>query len=374
VTRVGTLGGGQLARMLALAGHPLGVELVALDPAADACAGAAAQLIVGAYDDPKLLDELAGRSDVVTFEFESVPAAAAERLAAHTRVAPPPGALAVAQDRLAEKRLFERLAIPCPAFAPLASEREAVAAVARTGLPALAKTRRGGYDGKGQLAVEAAADAASAPERLGGAALVLEQRLSFRRELSIVAVRAGDGACAFYPLVENRHRDGILRLTLAPAPALPPQLQERAERHAQLVLGELAYTGVLALELFEVDGELLANEIAPRVHNSGHWTIEGAWTSQFENHLRAVTGLPLGATSARGPCAMVNLIGDTPAPASVLAVPGAHLHLYGKAPRPGRKLGHVTVLAADEPELRERLAALASALPDLRLDAPDLLA
>ncbi len=374
MTHVGTLGGGQLARMLALAGHPLGIELVALDPAADAGAGAAAELLVGAYDDPALLDRLAERCDVVTFEFESVPAASAERLAARTRVAPPQGALAVCQDRLAEKRLFERLGIACAAFAPLDSAAGAEAAAAHTGLPALAKTRRGGYDGKGQLPVSSPREAAAAAERLGGGPLLLEQRLAFRRELSLLAVRSLAGELRFYPLVENRHRDGILRLTLAPAPGLDPALQARAEEDARRLLEELDYAGVLAIELFERDGGLAANELAPRVHNSGHWTIEGAETSQFENHLRAVTGLPLGLTGARCPCAMVNLIGELPERDAVLAVPGAHLHLYAKAPRPGRKLGHVTVLAADEDELRRRLAALAQALPELRRDAADVVA
>jgi 5-(carboxyamino)imidazole ribonucleotide synthase len=349
---VGVLGGGQLARMMALAGHPLGITCTVLDPAADACAGAVAELIVGAYDSPDGLDRLAQASDVVTFEFESVPAASAERLAGHVAVLPPPGALEVAQDRLAEKRLFAELGIETAPFRAIFSQGELDAGP----LPGVLKTRRLGYDGKGQRVLREAGDAKGAFAALGEVPLILEGLVEFDRELSIVAVRAADGEVACYPLVENHHREGILRITHAPAPDTGAALQELAERYARLVLERLEYVGVLALELFQIGDRLLANEMAPRVHNSGHWTIEGAETSQFENHLRAVCGLPLGSTALRMPCTMVNLIGSAPAIAKLTAIPHAHVHLYDKAPRPGRKVGHVTVTRGGDWEAAAALA------------------
>ena len=356
--RVGVLGGGQLARMMALAGHPLGIACTVLDPAMDACAGAVAELIVDAYDSADGLDRLARSSDVVTFEFESVPASSADQLAGHVAVQPPPGALEVAQDRLYEKQLFAELGIETAAFRAIGSQAELEAGP----FPGVLKTRRLGYDGKGQRVLRGAGEAAGAFAALGDVPLILEGLVEFDRELSIVAVRAAGGEVACYPLVENHHRQGVLRITHAPAPGTGAALQELAERYALLVLERLEYVGVLALELFQAGDRLLANEMAPRVHNSGHWTIEGAETSQFENHLRAVLGLPLGDPAARGRCAMVNLIGEPPPTERVLEVPGAHLHLYGKASRPGRKIGHVTVTGEDSLEGRTaRIAALAGA-------------
>ena len=333
---VAVLGGGQLGRMLALAGIPLGLSFRFLDPAPDAPAGAVGELLVGAYDDPALLDRLADGAAAVTYEFENVPVAAARRVGA----LPAAAALEHGQDRLAEKELFRRLGIPTPRFGSLAE----------TGLPALVKTRRLGYDGKGQRRVER-------EESLREDELA-EELVPFERELSILAVRGRDGETAFYPLVENAHEQGILRLSQVPAAAAP---QREAEELAALLLDELSYVGVLAVELFEVGGRLLASELAPRVHNTGHWTIEGAATSQFENHLRAILGLPLGSTDLREPCAMVNLIGRLPPLDRLLSLPGAHVHLYGKQPRPGRKLGHVTLVGADAQALAEarRLAAAA---------------
>ena len=333
---VGVIGGGQLGRMLGLAGIPLGLSFRFLDPAPDAPAGAVGELLVGAYDDADLLARLADGADVVTYEFENVPVEAARRVGA----VPGPAALEAAQDRLAEKRLFRRLGIPT---ARIDDEVEA--------FPALLKTRRLGYDGKGQRLVD---------EHPGSDAdHVLEELVAFDRELSLIAVRAPDGETRFYPLVENVHEDGILRSSRAPAVDAPQAL---AEDYAGRVLEELDYVGVLALELFEADGDLLANELAPRVHNTGHWTIEGAVTSQFENHLRAVLGLPLGPTDLRGEAAMVNLIGTPPPPEAVLAIPGAHLHLYGKESRPGRKLGHVTLLDPT-PEREQALAEVIGTVP-----------
>ena len=314
---VGVIGGGQLGRMLALAGIPLGLSFRFLDPAADAPAGEVGELLVGAYDDPELLDRLADGAEAVTYEFENVPVEAARRVGA----SPDAAALEASQDRLVEKQLFRRLGIPT---VRIDDEVEA--------FPALLKTRRLGYDGKGQRLVETYEGQ--------GPHHVLEERVSFERELSLLAVRGRDGDTRFWPLVDNVHGDGILRTSRAPADDAP---QAEAEAHATRLLDELGYVGVLTLELFDVGGTLLANEFAPRVHNSGHWTIEGAATSQFENHLRAILGLPLGSTESR-PSLMVNLIGALPPQRDVLAIPGAHLHVYGKEPRSGRKIGHVTLV------------------------------
>jgi len=314
---VGVIGGGQLGRMLALAGIPLGLSFRFLDPSPDAPAAEVGELILGDYDDPELLDRLADGAAAVTYEFENVPVAAAERVGA----IPAAAALQASQDRLVEKLLFRELGIPTPR---IDDEVET--------LPAILKTRRLGYDGKGQRLVETW----EGP----GPSHVLEERVPFDRELSLLAVRAADGATRFYPLVENVHEGGILRVSRAPAANAP---QAEAEEYGARLLDELGYVGVLALELFDVGGRLLANEFAPRVHNTGHWTIEGAATSQFENHLRAILGLPLGPTESR-PSVLVNLIGSLPRSQDVLGIPGAHLHLYGKEPRPGRKLGHVTLV------------------------------
>lgn len=355
---VGILGGGQLGRMLALAGYPLGLRFRCLDPAPDATAGKVCAQLVAAYDDPQALARLAEGAAVITYEFENVPAAALHTLQSRCPVYPPGGALAATQDRLHEKNLLQQLGIATPPFVPVGSEAELQAALAQTGLPAVLKTRRFGYDGKGQRVLHSAADAAAGWAALGGSPLIVEGFVAFERELSMLAVRSRSGETVFYPLVENTHREGILFRSLAPAPTVDAALQAQAEEYAARVLAHLDYVGTLAIELFQVGNELLANEMAPRVHNSGHWTIEGAETSQFENHLRAILGLPLGSTAAVGHSAMTNLIGSTPDPAALLAVPGAHLHLYDKAARPGRKLGHITLRADSPTVLVERLARL----------------
>jgi len=336
VTLVGCLGGGQLGRMLALAGLPLGLSFRFLDPTPDACAGEVGELVVGSFDDPIALRRLVDGAKVVTYEFENVPVGAA---AAVTAV-PGIGALEVGQDRLREKELLQRLGIPTARFGTLED----------TGLPALVKTRRLGYDGKGQRRLDE-------PEPIGGDELA-EQLVPFDRELSIVAVRGSDGETRFWPLGENVHRDGILRVTRAPALDAP---QAEAEAIAAALLDELDYVGVLAVELFQVGGGLLANELAPRVHNTAHWTIDGARTSQFENHLRAILGWPLGSTDALGDSVMVNLVGGIPPLGELLALPHANVHLYGKSPRPGRKLGHVTLVGASEHEVELALALAAAA-------------
>ncbi len=361
--RVGVLGGGQLGWMLARAGDPLGIRCRFLDPSPDAPAGRAGELVVGAYDDPAALHRFADGLELATYEFENVPVATAQRLAERLIVLPPARALEVAQDRQTEKRFFESVGIPVPPWRPVASLAELGRAVAELGCPAVLKTRRLGYDGKGQEVIREPAEVERAWARLGGVPLVLEAFVRFDRELSVLAVRGRDGVTACYPLVENLHAGGILRRSLAPAPGVSSMLQAQAESHARRVLDALAYVGVVVIELFQAGDRLLANEMAPRVHNSGHWTIEGAETSQFENHLRAVVGFPLGSTVARGVSAMLNLIGALPSRDAVLAVPGAHLHLYGKAPRPGRKLGHVTLRADDAAELDRLRARLEPLIP-----------
>jgi 5-(carboxyamino)imidazole ribonucleotide synthase len=353
---VGIVGGGQLARMLALAGYPLDLRFQVLDPAADACAGQVATLLRDDYDAETRLEQLADWAEVVTFDFENVPATAALALERQVAVYPPPGALAAAQDRVAEKTLFWELGIPTPTFATVASLAELHGAVVRVELPAVLKTRRLGYDGKGQRVLRVPEDVEPAWRVLGGAPLILESFVPFEREVSVLAVRGRDGATAFYPLVENHHRDGILRLSRAPYPA--PGLEREGWDCARRLLERLNYVGLLAIEFFVKDGHLIANEMAPRVHNSGHWTIEGAETSQFENHLRAILGLPLGSTAAVGHAAMVNCIGAMADRKAVLAVAGAHYHAYGKAPRPGRKVGHLTLRADDPETLAEGLKRL----------------
>ncbi|HEY6944043.1 MAG TPA: 5-(carboxyamino)imidazole ribonucleotide synthase [Candidatus Acidoferrum sp.] len=355
---LGILGGGQLGYMLALAGYPLGLHFRFLDPSPEAPVGRIAQRVTADYTDHAALEKFANGLELVTYEFENVPVEAAKFLAKRVPVYPPPLALEAAQDRLAEKTLFRNLGISTTDFLPIAKPGDFEAAVKQLGLPAVLKTSRMGYDGKGQWILRTAQDVAKARSELPKVALILERFVPFARELSVLAVRSRTGEITFYPLVENHHRGGILRLSLAPAPSLEPPIQRAAEDIARRVLESLKYAGVLAIEFFEHEGRLLANEMAPRVHNSGHWTIEGAVTNQFENHLRGVLGLPLGSTAAAGCCAMVNLIGDLPEPSEVLAVTDAHLHLYGKVARPGRKLGHVTLRAASPERLALRLSEL----------------
>jgi 5-(carboxyamino)imidazole ribonucleotide synthase len=362
---LGILGGGQLARMLAVAAAPLGVKTLVVDSAPDACAGQVAPLIVADWTDYEALERFAAQVDVVTFDFENVPAETAHRLAERVDVFPAPRALAVAQDRLAEKTLFRECGLDTPAFMPVDTREDLDRALASVGAPAILKTRRLGYDGKGQFRIRTLADADAAWAALGAQAvahgLILEAFVPFERELSVVAVRSRDGDFHTWPLTRNWHTDGVLSLSLAPAPDIE-QLQARATGLARTLAERLDYVGVFALELFVKDGELLGNEMAPRVHNSGHWTIEGAITSQFENHVRAVLGLPLGDTAARGCSAMFNWIGELPDPTPVLTTPDGHWHDYGKQPRLGRKVGHVTVCATDMSVLKLRAHGIAQAL------------
>ena len=360
---VGILGGGQLGRMLALAGYPLGLRFRVLDTYADAPAGEMAELVVGkSFDEREALARFADGLTLVTYEFENVPVGAARFLADHVTLYPPPAALEASQDRLTEKTFFRQLGVPTPDFAAVDSREGLETALRALGTPAVLKTRRLGYDGKGQRILRRAVDAQESWDALQGQPLILESFVPFDREVSLLSVRGRDGGTAFYPLVENYHHDGILRRSIAPAPSTQPALQARAEEYGSRVLEALDYVGVLAIEFFQVGDRLLANEMAPRVHNSGHWTIEGAETSQFENHLRAALGLPLGATTPRGYSVMLNLIGEIPDHAAMLALPNAHLHLYAKEPRPGRKLGHVTVRGDDKHATRSASAALQDSL------------
>ncbi len=355
---VGILGGGQLARMLALAGAQLGLRFLMLDAAADACAAQCAPLLRADYHDLDALAEFASRIDVATFDFENVPADSAHWLANRVPVFPNPRALSVAQDRLAEKSLFRELGIAVPAFADVDSRAALDAAIARIGAPCILKTRRLGYDGKGQFRLRDVADADAAWQALGAQAetvgLILEGFVDFQREISVIAVRSRQGELRTWPLTENWHDHGILAASLAPA-IVDVAIAEKAVAHARAVAEALDYVGVFALELFLADGELLANEMAPRVHNSGHWTIEGAETSQFENHLRAVLGLPLGSTRMLGHACMLNWIGELPDANAVLSDPCGHWHDYGKSPREGRKVGHATLRADTPAELSAAL-------------------
>lgn len=354
--KIGILGGGQLARMLALAGYPLGLKFIVLDPDVQAGAGGLSEHLLGAYDDPVLLAELAEKADVVTYEFENVPAHVAEFLSSHTRVYPPVRALAVAQDRLLEKNFFRELGIRTAPYAKVDSLEDLQSAMPEIGFPAILKSRRMGYDGKGQVVLKSADDLVTAWEAMQGMQAIVEGFVNFQREISIIAARSPSGNMAFYPVSENRHSGGILRIAEC---RNQDSAQSQAEAYVKILMEKLDYVGVIALELFDVAGELVANEFAPRVHNSGHWTIEGSDTSQFENHLRAILDLPLGATTAHGYAGMVNFIGGLAEDAQVLALENCHLHLYDKAPRKGRKVAHATINTTDGNLFKQNLMKLA---------------
>ncbi|WP_434140245.1 5-(carboxyamino)imidazole ribonucleotide synthase [Pseudomonas luteola] len=351
--KIGVIGGGQLGRMLALAGTPLGMDFAFLDPAPDACAAALGEHIRADYSDQDHLRQLADEVDLVTFEFESVPAETVAFLSQFVPVFPSAQALRIARDRWFEKTMFKDLGIPTPEFADIQSQADLDAAAARIGLPAVMKTRTLGYDGKGQKVLRSQADVEGAFAELGSVPCILEGFVPFTGEVSLIAVRARNGETRFYPLVHNTHESGILRLSIA---STDHPLQALAEDYVGRVLDKLDYVGVLAFEFFEVDGGLKANEIAPRVHNSGHWTIEGSESSQFENHLRAVAGLPLGSTAKVGESAMLNFIGKVPAVEQVLQIDDCHLHHYGKSFKAGRKVGHATLRCSDAATLKARIA------------------
>jgi len=350
---IGIIGAGQLGRMMALSGIPLGLRFTMYDRSADVPGAAVAPIVTGSFDDHRKLARFARTVDVVTFDWENVPVESVRAIAKLVPVWPPPRALAVAQDRLSEKRLFRRLGIPVAPYAAVNASCDLHRAIAALGAPGILKTRRLGYDGKGQATIRRASDAGSAWDQLRGQPLLYERFVNFSREVSLIAVRDRAGSIACYPLAANVHEQGILVETRAPF--RQARLQHAAERHHRRLLQALGYVGVLCVEYFVERGRLVANELAPRVHNSGHWTIEGAETSQFENHVRAIAGLPLGSACPRGHAVMVNLIGRIPARKALLGMPGVHLHDYDKSPRPERKLGHLTVVAATARQ-RDRVA------------------
>jgi 5-(carboxyamino)imidazole ribonucleotide synthase len=347
--------------MLALAGYPLGVSCVFLDRSAAAPGAQVAPIIVGDLEDPKKLEELARRSDVVTFDWENISGSALAPLCHISAVLPPRAALEVSQDRIREKALFVKLRIPVAAHAAIDSLAQLTEAVRKLGAPGVLKTRRLGYDGKGQFVLRTAADVSAAWQALGGADLIYEKFQRFSREVSLVGARSEHGDMVFYPLSSNTHGNGVLRFSIAPF--TNTRLERKAQTYMRRVMQALSYVGVLAIEFFVVAGRLIANEMAPRVHNSGHWTIEGSVTSQFQNHLRAICGLPLGSTRALGHTAMINFLGTMPDRDALLEIDGLAFHDYGKQARPGRKLGHCTIV---QKRARDRDQALQRALTLIR--------
>jgi 5-(carboxyamino)imidazole ribonucleotide synthase len=356
--RVGVLGGGQLARMLGLAGIPLGFRFQFLDPAPDACAAVTGDLLQARFDDETAARELARQVDVATFDFENVPESTAQALAEICPVYPAANALGASQDRLIEKDLLVSLGTRVPSYHAVSSRTDLLDGMERLGYPAVLKTRRFGYDGKGQALLRDAEDLERAWQQLGDSPLILEEFVPFGAECSLIGVRARNGATRFWPLTRNVHANGILALSLPGV--FDAELQAVAESTMSGLMDHLGYTGVLTMEFFLLDGELLFNEFAPRVHNSGHWTIDGADCSQFENHLRAISDLPLGGTAMTARSLMFNWIGQFPPLASAMEIPNLHWHDYGKQPRPGRKIGHATLTAASMEDLRERAERLAS--------------
>lgn len=337
---IGILGAGQLARMLALAGKPLGLKFIFLDPTPIACASDIGKHLVGDYTDKALLIQLAEESDIITYEFENVPVEIVDFLNRLTPVYPPAKALLIGQDRITEKTFLQDLGIATAPFSAISSLDELQQAIPEIGYPAILKTRRFGYDGKGQVMLKSEQDLTKAWQTINNAPCIIEGFVPFDREISIIASRNIAGETAYYPLSENEHHQGILRLAKN---TRNDPLQAQSEKYITTILSALDYVGTIALELFTVGNKLIANEFAPRVHNSGHWTIEGSETCQFENHLRAIMNMPLGSTNSLGYAAMQNFIGNVPESKKLLSLQQVHLHLYGKAAHKGRKLAHATV-------------------------------
>lgn len=356
--KVGVLGGGQLARMLALAGYPLGIQILCYEPTPHTCANQVTQVIQKEYTDESALREFAKSVDVITFETENIPLHCAEFLAKHVEVLPSITALKSTQDRISEKKLLQSLNIPTAQFSEINSWEDVKNAVEKFNFPGILKTTRNGYDGKGQAVIRDWESAKEAWEKLQKQTLIFESFIPFEYEVSLISVRSRDKKTLFYPLVTNDHKNGILRISKAPF--VQQDLQKKAEDYALRLMDQLDYVGIMTIEFFVKKGELIANEIAPRVHNSGHWTIEGAVTSQFENHLRALCDLPLGETKPIGFSAMYNLIGTEPNIEKVLAISGAHYHHYGKEARPERKVGHITLNYPHQAELEINLGKLVS--------------
>jgi 5-(carboxyamino)imidazole ribonucleotide synthase len=355
--KVGILGGGQLGQMLMLGGYPLDIRSTAYTEVANSSASLVGEVTNGQIDQTQLLHNWAAKCDVITYEFENYPAELVGDLTEVRPVHPDVNALAIAQDRWQEKRLFVDLEIPVTPFRLVRNEVEVKSALSELKSPVIFKTRTGGYDGKGQITISEGDSINAVLDLLETNELVAEERVALTTEVSIIGVRGLDGSAAVYPMVENEHRSGILHKSSVPA-RVPSNVTTEAEKYMAALLKHLNYVGVLTLELFVSGNRLLANEMAPRVHNSGHWTIEGAVTSQFENHMRAITGLPIGNTELVGPTAMINLIGAIPREKAILRIPRTHLHLYGKEPRPGRKVGHITVTAQTDKQLQKSVASV----------------
>ncbi len=353
--RIGVLGGGQLGRMMAQAAAHLDIRFRFWDPSPDACAAPFGEHLRAPYDDPDAAKRFCEGLDAATYEFENIPAETARAIAQRVPLRPSARSIELTQDRLTEKNFLQEAGAPPAPYAPVASDAELDVALARLGRPAVLKTRRFGYDGKGQTVIRSDTDLPAARELAASAPCVLESFIGFTRELSVVAVRTQTGHVATYPVTENIHADGILRASLAPAAGRPPAAADIAVR----ICEALDHVGALCVELFDTPAGLLVNEIAPRVHNSAHWTIDATPASQFENHARAVVGMELGDTGATTPAVMLNLIGALPDATAVSAIdPDARLHLYDKAPRPGRKVGHLTLVGDRLAERVERFADL----------------
>lgn len=350
------LGGGQLARMLALSAHPLNVKTVCIDPSKDACGGDVTQLIVSELDQIDALLPQLEDVDAVTIETENIPVETARAFSRIKPFFPSIEALAITQDRMKEKTFVSSLQIPTARFASATTLDELQHACEQLELPVVVKTCRFGYDGKGQAVIRDANEIETVWRQLASDHLIVEAFVNFTRELSLISVRDKTGNMVFYPLVENLHQEGILRSSTAPYQ--DAKLQQLAQDHASKIMQELNYVGVMTIEFFQVGDHLLINEIAPRVHNSGHWTIEGAHTSQFANHIRAIAGIPLGSTETTGFSYMHNCIGEMPLMNGCMQIPGMHYHAYNKAPRNNRKVGHITIVANDSKTLQSRKAEL----------------
>lgn len=364
--KVGILGGGQLARMMALAAHPLGIETYCIDPIADVCASDVTRVQQADYTDKATIEKFANSVDVVTFENENIPSDTLDWIQAICPIAPGKKALECAQDRLLEKNLFRELGIATPEYAAIGSLNELQQLAKESDLPLLIKTRRFGYDGKGQFLIKSLDQVSTAWETLKSDSLISEAFIPFDYEVSLISVRNQQGEIHCYPLTKNLHRHGILRISTAPA--CDDNLFEKAKQSAIKILDHFDYVGVLAIEFFVKGEQLIANEMAPRVHNSGHWTQDGAITCQFENHIRAICNLPLGQCDALGFAAMFNNIGTEPDKKAVLQVPYSHLHTYNKAARSGRKIGHINLQSMDKHQFNESFKQLDSLVSKLEGD------
>jgi len=361
--KIGVLGSGQLGRMLALSAYPLGHEMCFLASSAEDPSSLLGNIFIQ-NGSQEIIEDFANNSDVVTYESENTAISIVKEISQKTTVFPSAKSLYTTQHRGREKSLFDKLNIPCAPYQMVNNLSELKIAVENIGLPAILKTATDGYDGKGQFLIQSDSQLDQAWKSMSGVESILEGFVNFKRELSLVAVRGVDNSHEYYPLVENSHHNGILRLTIAPAQNISPKLQQQAESYMRSLLDEMNHVGVLTIELFETDNNLVVNEMAPRVHNSGHWTIEGARTSQFENHIRAITETPLGDTSCTHKySAMINIIGEQGPIDKALTLKNAHLHLYNKTEREGRKLGHITITANTVDDLNTSLETLSDFMP-----------